>query len=268
VHKPETSSYQEQYKDTTIAVSPFVLRSTGIIPSQTSLKVDTYTLVCVPYQLAMSRTVLMGSFTKDEIVFFQRFKGALAGLTLMVAGGQSKEPEKIFCRCQISAVGLMKDRDRVGLIICDFKPIPPALAQILGEHLRALDRLTVAWNDFRDKPVQVNPESSSKLGYNNYAVMAFGAERCKVALYSLAVNRLDCLMPLNSPDLAAETPVAISLYFQKHRFTVTGRINAAHHLPSGVQKLRVSLDFSPELCDIMSEFFLAPAEPKNGAGQP
>jgi hypothetical protein len=257
VLKQETLSFEEQYKDAVVSFSPFVLHSTGIIQSQTSLKVDTYTLACVPYQISMARAVLIGSFTKDEVVFFQRFKGSLAGLTLTVQGGTAKEPEKIFCRCQISAVGQMKGRDRVGLIVCEFKPIPPALASILGEHLLGLDKLRAQWDDFRDKVVQVNPESSRKLGYNNYAVMAGGAETLKLALYSLSVNRLDFLMPLRSPDIPVGTRIAISLYFQKYRFTVNGRIESSLRLPTGVQRLRAEIDFSPELCDLMSDYFFA-----------
>ena len=256
MQKQETLSYQEHYKNSVVAFSPFVSQSMGIIQSQTSLKVDTYTLACVPYQLSMSRAILIGAFTKDEIVFFQRFKGALAGLTIMINGGPTKPPEKIFCRCQVSAVGLMKGRDRVGLIICDFKPIPPALAHILGEHLRNLERLTVIWRDLRDKTVLVNPQSSLKLGYNNYAVMSCGSETHKLALFSLAVNHLDFLMPLRSPDIAVETPVAVSLYFQKHRFKLNCKIESSQRLPTGVQKLRASVGFSPELCDILSTYHL------------
>jgi hypothetical protein len=257
VLKQETLSYEEQYKDSVVSFSPFVQQSTGIIQSLTSLKVDTYTLACVPYQISMSRAILIGAFTKDEIIFFQRFKGALAGLTLSVQRGTSKEPEKIFCRCQISAVGQMKGRDRVGLIVCEFKPIPPALAQLMGEHFLHLDRLRVQWEDFRDKTVQVNPESSRKLGFNNYAVMALGSEQYKLALFSLAVNHLDFLMPLRSPDIPAGTAAAIVLYFQKYRLTVNAKIESTQRLPTGVQKLRAVLDFSPELCDLMSDYFFA-----------
>jgi hypothetical protein len=257
MQKLETLSYQEQYKDVVVSFSPFTLHSTGMIQSQTSLKVDTYTLACVPYRLSMARVILIGAFTKDEIVFFQRFTGALAGLTLTVQGGTSKEPDKIFCRCMISTVGLMKGRDQVGLIACDFKPIPPALAGILGDHLLNLERLRIQWGDLRDKAVQVNPESSRKLGFNNYAVMACGGEQYKLALFSLAVNRLDFLLPLRSPDIPAGTSVSFSLFFQKFRFSVAGKIETAQRLPTGVQKLRASLEFSPELCDLMSDYFFA-----------
>jgi hypothetical protein len=257
VPKQETLSFEEQYRDVVVSFSPFVLHATGIIQSQTSLKVDTYTLACVPYQISMARVVLIGSFTKDEIVFFQRFKGALAGLTLTVQGGTVKEPDKIFCRCQISAVGQMKGRDRVGLIVCDFKPIPPAIAHILGDHLLGLDRLRTQWSDYKDKTVSVTPESSQRLGYNNYAVMACGGAQHKLALFSIAVNRMDFLLPLRSPDIALGTQVAISLFFRKFRFTVNGKVESSLRLPTGIQKLRASIDFSPELCDLMADYFFA-----------
>jgi hypothetical protein len=257
VQKVETLSYQEQYKDVVISFSPFVLHSTGIIQSLTSLKVDTYTLACVPYQIAMSRVVLIGSFTKDEIVFFQRFKGALAGLTLSIQRATVKEPEKVFCRCQITAVGQMKGRDRVGLVVCDFKPIPPAIASLLGDHLLNLERLQLQWRDLRGKAVPINPSNSQKLGYNNYAVMSVGAQQYKLALFTLAVDRLEFLMPMHTPEIPVGTKAAITLYFQKFRFSVEAQIATCLRLPTGVQRLSASLAFSPELCDLMSDYLFA-----------
>jgi len=258
MQKIETLNYEEQFKDVVVSFSPFVLDSTGIIQSQTSLKVDTYTLACVPYQISMGRVVLIGSFSKDEIVYFQRYKGSLAGLTFSIQRPTVKEPEKIFCRCQISAVGLMKGRDRVGLIVCDFKPIPPALAKVLGDHLIGLETLRIRWQDYKDKTVQVDADNSRRLGYNNYAVMNAGGEPLKLALFNIAVNRLEFIMPFRSPDLEPGTPVAVSLYFRKFRFTVNGKIERAERLPTGSQKVRAAIEFSPELCELMADFFSSP----------
>jgi hypothetical protein len=257
MQKQETMSYEEQFKDATISFSPFVLSSTGILQSQTSLKVDTYQLVCAPYQLSMTRAILLGAFSKDEVVFFQRYKNALAGLSLTVQKTTEREPRKVFCRCQIAAVGMMKGRDHVGLVICDFKPIPPDLAEILGEHLIRLERLKAEWSDYRGKSVQLNPEVSKKLGFNNYAVMTTGAEQQKLALFALAVDRVEFLMPLRSPDIAIGAKTTFNLFFQKYRFNVEGAIQAATRLPSGVQKIVASLEFSPELAEIMSTYFYA-----------
>jgi len=265
MQKLETLNYEEQFRDVVISFSPFVLGSTGIVQSQTSLKVDTYTLACVPYQISMSRVVLIGAFSKDEIVYFQRYKGSLAGLTLSIQRSSAKEPEKIFCRCQITGVGAMKGQDHVGLIVCDFKPIPPALAQVLGEHLLGLETLKVRWQDYKDKPIQVSPENSHRLGYNNYAVMNAGGGPQKLALYSLAVNRLEFIMPFKSPDLALGASVSVNLYFQKYRFSVNGKIEKAERLPTGVQRVSAAIDFSPELCDLMVGFYSPPKPAQKAA---
>jgi hypothetical protein len=53
------------------------------------------------------------------------------------------------------------------------------------------------------------------------------------------------------------TPVAISLYFQKFRFSVAGKIENSNRLPTGVLKVRASIDFSPELCDLMSDYYFS-----------
>lgn len=258
MQKVGTLNYEEQFKDVVVSFSPFVLGSTGIVQSQTSLKVDTYSLACVPYQVSMSRVVLICAFSKDEIVYFQRYKGALAGLTLSIQRPTVKELEKIFCRCQVAGVGALKGRDGVGLVVCDFKPIPPDLAQLLGDHLLGLETLRVRWQDYKDKAVQVNPENSRRLGYNNYAVMTAGGTPLKLALYTLSVNRLEFIMPFKSPDLAPGTQVSVSLYFQKYRFSVSGKIEQAERLSSGVQKVRAGIDFSPELSDLMSAYFTMP----------
>ncbi len=260
MQKQETLNYAEQFKDATVSFSPFVQRSTGIVQSQTVLKVDTYDLICVPYQLTMSRAVLLASLSRDEIVFFQRFTNALAGLKLMVQAANAREPSKIFCRCMVTGVAAVKSRESVGILSCDFKPIPPDLASILGEHLMFVERLRAQASDFRDRAVAISPESSRHLGFNNYAVMTAGTEQHKLALFSLAVNRIDFLMPMRSPDIAVGTAVSFSLFFQRYRFSVSGTVRSATRLPTGIQRVAAVLDFSPELVDVMGDYFYSYGE--------
>jgi hypothetical protein len=257
VQKAETPSIAERYKGIVVSFSPFVLRSTGIIQSQTILKVDTYSLTCVPYQLSMSRVVLIGAFSKDEIVFFQRFKNSLAALTFAVQRPDAREQQKIFCRCQVSAIGFMKGRDQVGLVVCEFRPIPPALADLIVDHLNFMERLKCDWENLQNRIIQVTPDNSRKLGFNNYAVLNVGPDQHKLALFSIASNSVEFLMPLRSPDMITGYGVSLSLYFQRYRFAVQATIESARRLPSGVQRVRAGLSFSPELTDILSEFFFA-----------
>jgi hypothetical protein len=257
MQKQETLSYEEQFKNESVNFSPFAIWNTGIAPSQTILTVDTYSLACVPYQFSMQRGVLLGALSQEEIVFFQRFKGALAGLGLSYKRPEEKKGSKVFCRCQIEAIGLMKGRDRVSLIVCSWKPIPPDLAQILGEYHLGIERLKAQYEDYRDKSLPVNPETAKKLGYNNFATMSVDGVQQKLALFTLAVNRLEFLLPLSAPDLGPGKAVVFSLFFQRYRFNVKGLIEGASRLPSGVQKAKATLEFSAELVQLLAEYFFS-----------
>jgi len=255
MQKIETLSFAEQYKDATVSFSPFAIQNTGIIQSQTLLKLDTYAIACVPYQFGMSKGVLAASFSKDEIAFFQRFKGSLAGLALAIQRPDAREPAKVFCRCQISAIGALKGRESVGLVVCEWKPIPPDLATVLGEYLTLLDKLKVEFEDFKNKSIQVSPEAAKRLGFNNYAVMNIGGIQHKLALFALAANRLEFLMPLRSADMVPGTDTVFSLFFLKYRFNVAGKIEHAERLPTGVQRVKASIGFSAELIHLLDDYF-------------
>lgn len=253
--KPETLSQAELYRDALVPFSPFAIQNTGLVQNQTTLKVDTYSLACVPYQFGLRRGVLAGSFSKEELAFFQRFKGSLAGLALAFQRPDAVEPIKIFCRCQIAAIGQMKGREGVGLLVCDWKPTPPDLEAILGDFLALRDRLQARAPELAGKTVQVSPENSRRLGYNNYAVMDAGGERHKLALFTIAADRLEFLMPMRSPDVASGTAVSFSLFFLKYRFQVPGRIESSQRMPTGVQKVRAAIETSIELVHILDEYF-------------
>ena len=256
MQKQEALNYEAQFGDAPLYFNPFAVHCTGIIKAQTLLKVDTYNLACVPYQFSMKRGILAGVFSKDEIAFFQRFKDSLAGLGLVFQRPDQREPMKIFCRCQIGAIGMMKEREGVGLIVCDWKPIPPDLAQVLGEHLMLLERLKLEFGDFRDKVVPITPDSAKRLGFNNYAIMSCAAGQQKLALFSIAVNKLEFLAPLRSADLVVGEKVSFALFFQRYRFSVSGGITGSERLQTGVQRGRAAIDFSPELVQLLEEYYV------------
>jgi hypothetical protein len=257
MEKHETLSYEEQFKDQSVSFSPYALWNTGIAPAQTLLKVDTYNLACVPYQFGMRKAALICALSKDELVFFQRFKNALAGLALSFQQTESREAIKVFCRCQIEAIGQMKDREQFGLIICSWKPIPPDLAQILGEYFLCVERLRLQYSELEGRSVSVNAETARKLGYNNFAILTVNGEQQKLALFTLGVNRLEFLLPMKAPDLAPGTAGVFSLYFQRYRFSVKGSIESSVRLPTGVQKAKARLEFSAELVQVVTDYLFA-----------
>jgi len=248
-------NYEAQYPDAIIQFNPFAFANTGIIKAQTLLKLDTYNLMTVPFQFSMKRGILIASLSRDEVVFFKRFTGMAASLSLQVQRSDQKEPLKTFVRCHVSTVGQMKDRDGIALVVLDWKPLPPDLAELLGRYLDLVERLKAETGDFKDKAIVIDAANAKRLGYNNYAVLRKGAEQFKVALFSLASNRADFLVPLRDPDRTPGEEISLDLFFLKYRFSVAGRIVSSQRLPTGVQRCRAELAFSPELVHILEDWF-------------
>lgn len=263
--KTDKVNVSETYAESVVSLSPFALKKLGIISNQTLLKVDTYNLVCIPYRLSMKGAVLLGSFSRDEIVFFQRFKGSLAGLNLVLQPGDSPAPRKVFCRCSLAQFAPMKGRESVGLISVEFRPCPPDLENLIGGYVMLMDRLRADYRDLSGKTVPVNPETAKILGFNNYATLNSGSIVTKLALFTLGADRLVFLAPMQTPDLQPGQTATLRLFFQKYQFNVAGRITESIRLPTGVQKGTVELEFSPELVDLLEMYYL---EAKLGARSP
>jgi hypothetical protein len=252
--KQETLGQSEEEGGSSVHFGPHGLWSTGVLPRETLLTVDSYSLACVPYQFSLRKAILLGAFSPEEIGFFARFSGGLAGLSLAFQGAADSKPSKVFCRCQIETIGPVQGRDQVALIVCQWKPIPPVLAGLLEESLRLGERLKAGYAELRDRALPVNPDTALRLGYNNYAIMTVEGRQQKLALFSVAVNRLDFLLPMSAPELAPGTAVSFSLFFQRYRFSCRGRMESCVRQQSGVQKGRASLDFCAELVQLLAEY--------------
>ncbi|NLJ46719.1 MAG: hypothetical protein GX430_09175 [Treponema sp.] len=263
--KNEKADVSETYADSVVSLTPFALKKLGIVSNQTLLKVDTYNLVCIPYRLSMKGAVLLGSFSRDEIVFFQRFKGSLAGLNIVIQPGDSPAPRKIFCRCALVQFLPMKGRESVGLISVEFRPCPPDLQNLIGSYMMLMDRLRADYRELAGKTIPMNPDTAKILGFNNYATLSSGTVLTKLALFTLGADRLVFLAPMQAPDFQTGQNVNLRLFFQKYQFNVAGRITDAIRLPTGVQKGTVELEFSPELVDLLDTYYL---EAKLGARVP
>jgi len=243
-----------QYENEVAAITPFAQARMGLKPGQTVVKVDTYNIVCVPYRISMSGAVLIASFSREELAFFQRFVNGMAGLTLVFQPGGSQNPLKIFARCLLRSVNAMKGRESVGLIDVVFKPCPPDLESILTDYFMLQDRLKVEYDDFKGKPISINPTSAKAMGYNNYTIVVYEGNQIKVASFAFASDSLDFLVPMNGPVLDQGKPVQVKLFFQSFQFTVAGSLAEVVRLQNGVQKIRASLQFCPELVAIIEQY--------------
>jgi len=246
-----------QYENETASIHPFSQARMGLKSGQTLVKIDTYNIICVPYRLSMNDAVLIASFSREELAFFQRYVNGMAGLTLIFQPGNSPNPLKIFARCLLRSVTPMKGRESIGLIDVVFKPCPPDLLSILIDYFMLIDRLKVEYEDFKGKMISINPESAKAMGYNNYSMLIQEAVQAKVALFALASDTLGFLVPMNGPQLEQGKPMQMKLFFQSFQFVVPGVISNVTKLQNGVQKVMATIQYSSELVSIIEQYRFA-----------
>jgi len=247
----QLESYLAQYKEASIAFSPYVIKKLGLIQAQTLLSIDTFSLSCIPYQLGMERVVVLAMLSSNEIAFFQKYKGGLASLSLVFQRDNRQQALKIFVRCAIAQIAPMKDKEGVALVQLLIKNCPNDLAEIIGAHLSFMDRLKLQYEDFKGKKIQMSPENANLLEYNHYATLHLGADQSRVQLYALSSGSVDILAAPNTKELAQNSECLIKLYFKRFQFTLKGRVISSSRLGTGIVKSSVQVEFCPELVEII-----------------
>ena len=200
-------SLHTQFENEAITISPFAISKMGIVPGQTMIKIDSYNIVCAPYRISMKSALLMASFSREELVFFQRYTNNLAGLAIVFQLAAGQQPFKIFARCVLKSITAMKSKESIGIFAVTFKPCPPDLVAFLGDYLLLLERLRSEYEEFKGKRIAINAESAKLMGYNNFAELNCASGKTRIALFGLASDRLEFLVPVRGPDLADGMPI-------------------------------------------------------------
>ena len=244
-----------RFADKTIACSQYALTKLGVDRSHCFLKVGEYAVLCAPFQLGFKRAVLLASLSKQELVFFQKFKNNIAGLSMEFAVPGMQEPLKLFVRATLLEIGQMRGREDVGLLVVDFKTTPDDLVSILGTYLESQERLAAQYEDYGKTAVSMTAEVSKRLGYNQFAVAVDKNGSRRIQLFSLSSKNVEFLEAASSTERFPGTPINLQLYFRRYRVSVQATVESASRLPTGIVKTRAVLSFSPELVEILDEYW-------------
>ncbi|TFG85098.1 MAG: hypothetical protein E4H20_01315 [Spirochaetales bacterium] len=249
-----TQNIYAKYENETLAVNQFAMAHMGLEVGQTALKVDSYVVACAPFRFSLKGGMLLAVFSREELVFFQRYTNAMAGLKLVFQTGTATQPMKIFARCTLKSLSPMKGKDSIGLITVEWRPCPPDLLSIIGDYFLLMERLKVEHEDFKGKRIPINPVSSGLMGYNNYALASYEGSESKAAVFSIASDKLEFLLPIQAPALEGGKALQVKLFFRSYQFAIAGTVLEATRLPNGAQKVAASIGFSPELVDIIEHY--------------
>ncbi|MFP3088927.1 hypothetical protein LQZ21_01200 [Treponema sp. TIM-1] len=248
--------YLEKFGDQSVVCNKFALNKLGVAQGQCFLKIGEYVILCVPFQFGFKRSLFFASLSKQELLFFKRYVNEIIGLSITFTRAGRGEPLKFFIRCNLTTIGHMKGRENVGLFVVDFKNTPNDFVVIMGEFLENQERMKAQYEDYGKTAIRITPLTAKMLGYNLYAaVVEPNAEVRRIQISSLSTKTIEHLEAAGSSYRFPGTSVAYQLFFKKHRIIISGTIVSVVTLPQGIIKTVSTLAFSPELVEIINDYW-------------
>ena len=227
----------------------------GLQQSQTLLKLEDYMLICAPYQLSMARVVLLVILSRDEINFFQQFQNKLTSVNMSFLKPTNKNPINLFVRGTLTRLGPVKGRDNVSLFEVVYKNCPNDLVEIIGDYLLAYESLQGQFTTYKDRVVEMNQDVARTMRFNDFVESQIGGQKVQTKLLSLGVNKIALEIPGRLPAPAVGQILSSKLYFQTHQFVINGNVTEVDSLGSGGKKVSLEAGFTPELVEIMDDYF-------------
>ncbi|MDR2618737.1 MAG: hypothetical protein LBC62_07695 [Treponema sp.] len=253
-----SAQYLARFSEQSIACSQYALSKLGLDRSHCFLKIEEYVILCVPFQLGFKRSVFLASLSKQELTFFQRYVNGIVGLSIALNPDSRPEPVKFFVRCSLTTIGQMKGRENVGLFVVDYKATPDEMVVMLGGFLETQDRIKTQFEDYGKRAIKITPEVAKIMGYNMYAtVMEPNQEARRIQIFSISSKTVEHLEAAKAPARPPGTAVAYQFFFKKFRVSAAGTVVESAVLPQGIVRTMASLDFSPELVEILDDYWYA-----------
>ena len=250
------AQYLTRFGEQTISGNQYALAKLGIDRATCSLKIEEYLILCVPFQLGFKRSIFMASLSRQELAFFQKYQNGIVGLSISLNPSKRPEPVKFFLRCTLSNIGQMKGQENVGLFVVDYKTSPDEMVSMLGSFMEAQERMRMQYEDFGRTPVRMTPDVSRTMGYNLYATLTQpNIPPRRIQLLSLSTKSMEYVEAAGSPVLIPSISAAYQLFFKKFRVNVNGRVKTSEALPQGIVRSVATLEFCPELVEIMDEYW-------------
>jgi hypothetical protein len=251
------ADYLTRFSGQSVACSQYALAKLGVDRSNCSLKIEDYLILCIPFQFGLKRSLFLASLSKQELAFFQKYINGIANLSISFARPGRPEPLNFFIRCTLNQIGQMKDRENVGLFVVDYKTTPNELIQILGKFLEFQDKLRFQFDDYSKNVIRLTPDTAKLMGYNMFATVADGTPSGRrIQIVNLHSKMLEHLEAAGAPVRAPGTRADYQLFFKKYRIAASGIIHSAVQLPQGIVRTVANMNFSPELIEIIDDYWI------------
>ncbi len=253
--KSRVKEYFETLSGTPIRFSPYAILKTGLVSSQTILNIESYMLICSPYQISMKNSILLLILSAEETNFFQHYKDQTCSLSLTFQKPGIGPPEIFDLKGTIDRIGPVKDRQNLCMIDITFSDRPSQLIELLGDFILAHNALRSYYETYRGKEIVINDHMARMLRFNNYMECFFGQQKCRGRLEAISVNRIIFDIPADTENVLEGNSFSCKLYFQLYQFVVHGSIEEIEGYKAGTLRVHANIAFAPELIEIMDDYF-------------
>ena len=250
------AQYFMRFGEDGIPCNQYALSKLGIGKANCSLKIGDHYIAAMPFQMGFKRSFFLAPINKGELEFYQRHINSIISLSIVFAQNSQRKPLSFFIRCNLISLRPMQGREDVGIFMVDYRHTPDDLAVVLGEYLENQERIRNLHNDYSNSFIKLNPETSKKLGYNNYATIIDSAEPEKrIQAYRISTKTMEHLESDDAPLRAPGQQVVYQLYFNNYMVSITGTVASSEKMPQGFVKTVSTLSFCPELIEIIGNYW-------------
>ena len=135
------------------------------------------------------------------------------------------------------------------------KVCPDDLVEIIGNYITSHDSLKSLYEDYKGREVVLDSNSKRIMKFNDFIESQMGAKKIRTKLHSLSVDKLILSVPESVEGLESQKTFITKLYFQSFQFTVNGTAAKLENPENGYRKVHYSIEFSPELVEIVDNYF-------------
>jgi len=255
------AQFLARYGNQTIQCNQYTLAKLGVDKSNCFLKIADYMVSCVPYQFGFKKSYFIASLSKQEMFFFQKYVNKMVGLSIGFArrSGKAKDLVKFFIHCNLDAINPIQGNDNAGIFEVEHKVTPDQLVITLGSFIDSQEKIKILYEEYGKTAVKMTSEAAKIMGYNLYALISeinSGSKRIQV--YMLSSKTIEHLEAAGGNIKAPGSQVVYQLFFKKYRVSLPGVVQKCVILPNGIIKTDSSLSCSPELVEILDDYWTAP----------
>lgn len=248
-------NYFDKLSDHVVRFSPYTIKNVGLIPNQTILKINDFMLICSPYEITMKNAVLLLILSDEETKFFQQYKNTNCLLCLVFQKSLNTSSFNMEIPSKIDRIGAVKGRNNICMINISFIKFNTHLIEILGNYIFGYNELKQCVVKYKNKLIQITEETAKNLRYNNYIELINGTNKYEATLVSLSIDNLVFIINESVLKITDDIKISCKLYFHLYRFILNGKIEKIEKDANGVQKIHFIVEFSPELTEILDDYF-------------